>query len=235
MEPDLSSLRIADLGDDDKPREKAISKGVDHLTNTELLAIILGSGMKGMSVIDLSQKILNANENKLSRLSRMSVHELMTKFKGIGEAKAISLLAAIELGTRCVNSQAFENEEPRVRQSRDIYSYMKQRLERKPHEEFWVLFLNTSGKIQAAEIIGQGGIASTAVDVKLILKKALDKLSSSIALIHNHPSGNLVPSIQDDNLTRKISEAAKAIDLRVIDHVIISSTGYYSYSDEGRL
>lgn len=235
METDINPLRIADLDNDDKPREKAISQGIDRLTNAELLAIILGSGMRGMSVIELSRQILKSNDNKLSRLSRMSVHELVTKYKGIGTAKAISLLASIELGTRCVNSMAVDSDDPRIRQSRDIYNYMKQRLERKPHEEFWVMFLNTAGRVQAAEIIGQGGIASTTVDIKLILKKALDKLSSSIALVHNHPSGNLTPSIQDDNLTHKISEAAKTIDLKVIDHLIISSSGYYSYNDEGRL
>lgn len=227
--------RIADLDNDDKPREKALNYGIDHLTNTELIAIILGTGLKGMSAIDLSREILKGCDNRLARLSQLSIHELCSKFKGIGKAKAISLMAAIELGARCVNALPMEEENPQIKTSRDIYSIMKGKVERKGYEEFWVMFLNQANRVQSIECVSKGGLASTVVDVKMILKMAIDKLSMSIAIIHNHPSGNLSPSMQDDSLTRKIQESAKLMDLRLLDHVIISKSGYYSYCDEGRL
>lgn len=235
MEKDKYTRKISELDENDKPREKALNFGVEYLTNAELIAIILGSGLKGMSVLDLSQEILKGNDNKLSKVARMSIYELCTKFKGVGPAKAISLLSAIELGSRCIHSFASETEDPVIKCSRDIYNIMRQKLERKNHEEFWIIYLNQALRVQSTECISQGGMASTVVDIRLILKKALDKLSSSIILIHNHPSGNLKPSVQDDNLTKKVKEGAKLLDINLIDHVIISSQGYYSYSDEARL
>ncbi|MCH5246698.1 MAG: DNA repair protein RadC [Muribaculaceae bacterium] len=235
MEPGRSNLRIADLDSGDKPREKALNIGVEHLTNAELIAIILGSGLPGKSVIDLSRDILRDSDNKLSVLSRLSVHELTTKFNGIGPAKAISLMAAIELGSRCVHSLSSEIVEPVVTSSKIIYDYIRQRLERRNHEEFWIVFLDRSNRIKSSEMISVGGVSGTIVDIKIILKKALDKLASSLILVHNHPSGNLKPSVADDSITSKIKEGAEAIDMKVLDHIIVSPLGYYSYNDEGRL
>lgn len=236
MESNHITRRIADLDNDDKPREKALNQGIEHLTNAELLAILLGSGMKGLSVIDLSRDILKGCDNKLSRLARVSVHELMSKYKGVGAAKAITLLAAIELGTRCVHSFHLDNDvEPRVTSSNVANHYIRQKLERNNHEQFWVLYLDNSNKIIASECVSRGGVASTVVDIKIVLKSALDKLASGLILVHNHPSGNLKPSAPDDNLTNKIKEGARLIDIRVLDHIIIAPQGYYSYADEGRL
>ena len=235
METDSYSRTIAELDNDDKPREKALKHGVEHLTNTELLAIILGSGLRGKSVLDLSAEILKGYDNRLATLSRTSVFELMTKFKGVGEAKAISVIAAIEFGGRCIHALQNGEMQPTIKSSRDIHNYMVGLLQLKPHEEFWVVFLNNSNRVMSAECVSKGGLASTIVDVKLILKRALDKLATSIILVHNHPSGNLKPSIPDDRITTKVKDAAKLIDLNVLDHVIVTPAGYYSYADEGRL
>ena len=235
METEYLSRRIADLDTNDKPREKALNQGIEHLTNAELLAIILGSGIQGMSVIDLSRNILAGCDNRLSRLARMSIHSLCRNFKGVGPAKAISLFAALELGTRCVHSQALEKEDPIIRSSRDIYDLIRQKLENKGHEEFWVIYLNQANRVQSMECISKGGLTSTVADIKIILKMAIDKLSSSIILVHNHPSGNLKPSVPDDRLTEKIQEAAKLLEIKLLDHLVITATGYYSYCDEGRL
>lgn len=235
MEQEPYSRRIADLDINDKPREKALKHGVGSLSNAELIAIILGSGLPGRSVIDLSQQILQGCDNKLSHVGRLTIHELRSKFKGVGPAKAISLMAAVELGSRCVTAFALDDSDPTIRSSKDIHNFMRDKLQRPTHEEFWVLYLNRANKVMSAECISKGGLSSTIVDVKIILKGAIDKLASAIVLVHNHPSGNLIPSIQDDQMTRHVSEAAKLIDLKVIDHVIVSPSGFYSYYDEGRL
>lgn len=235
MENIRKARKIADLDINDKPREKALNLGVENLTNAELMAIILGSGLPGRSVIELSQDILGDNDNKLSQLCRMSVHELTSKYPGVGPAKAISLMAAIELGARCVHSLGEENTSPTVTSSSVVNDFMRRKLERKNHEEFWILFLSRANKILSAECVSTGGTASTLVDVKLVMKRALDKLASALILVHNHPSGNLRPSKPDDDLTKKISEAGKILDIRVLDHIIITPSEYYSYADEGRL
>lgn len=225
--------RVADLDIDDKPREKALKNGIQSLSKAELMAIILGSGIVGKSVIALSQDILRDNDNSLHRLSQMSIDELCTRYKGIGPAKAISLKAAVELGTRSVeDGQSLPDQ---IRGGHDIYDLMRQKLQNINYEEFWVLHLSRSNRVIARECVSRGGTAGTVVDTKLILKSAINKLASSLILVHNHPSGTLRPSIEDDNITRRIKEAAKLLDMRLLDHVIIASTGYYSYNDEGRL
>lgn len=225
--------RVADLDIDDKPREKALKNGIQSLSKAELMAIILGSGIVGKSVIALSQDILRDNDNSLHRLSQMSIDELCTRYKGIGPAKAISLKAAVELGTRSVeDGQSLPDQ---IRGGHDIYNLMRQKLQNINYEEFWVLHLSRSNRVIARECVSRGGTAGTVVDTKLILKSAINKLASSLILVHNHPSGTLRPSIEDDNITRRIKEAAKLLDMRLLDHVIIASTGYYSYNDEGRL
>lgn len=234
---DLTStyMRVADLADSDRPREKALEKGIAVLTDTELLAIILGSGMPGKSVLELSREILRDNQNSLARLSLMSTRELTSKYHGVGPAKAISLVAAIELGSRCVHALAEAAVQSPITSSKTVYDIMRQKLERLPHEEFWVLYLNRSNRIISSERLSQGGMAATVVDVRILLKNALDRMASSMILCHNHPSGTLRPSAQDDSLTKKITDAARIMDIVVTDHLIIGASGYYSYRDEGRI
>lgn len=226
-------LRVADLATDDKPREKAMTQGIQSLSKAELMAIILGSGMVGKSVIALSREILRDNGDNAFEVSRMSVDELCRRYRGIGPAKAISLLAAFELGTRCVEDGSQLPEQ--ISGAASVYDLMRQKLQRINYEEFWVLHLSRANRIIARECVSRGGTAATVVDTKLILKSALNKLSSGIILVHNHPSGNLLPSNHDDDITRRIKNGAALLDIRVLDHVIIGATGYYSYNDEGRL
>ncbi len=235
MDQNSTYVRVTDLADSDRPREKALEKGIGVLTDTELLAIILGSGMPGKSVLALSREILHDNGNNLARLCRMTTHELTTKYQGVGPAKAISLMAAIELGSRCVHALNESEAQPAMSSSSVVNSYMRQKLERLGHEEFWVLYLNHSHRIISAERVSQGGLVATVVDVRILLKNALDRMATGLILCHNHPSGSLRPSTQDDALTKKITEAGRLLDIAVLDHVIIGQNGYYSYRDEGRI
>lgn len=229
----MTDCRIADLADADKPREKAMAKGLSALTDVELMAIILGSGQRGKSVLELSREILSRCGNRLGPLSRMTIAELMRDIKGLGPAKAISLLAAVELGCRCRSDLALEN--PQITSSAAIYEHMRPKLERLNHEEFWMLTLNRANRVAREFRISQGGMASTVVDPKLIFKKAIDIQAAGIVLVHNHPSGNIRPSIEDDRLTQRIKDGATLLDIRVLDHLIISPSGYYSYFDNGKL
>ncbi len=233
MDKEITYFKISELDDGDKPREKAIEQGIGSLSNAELIAIILGSGLPGKSVITLSQEILRDNDNRLSRVARMSIHELASKYQGIGPAKAVSLAAAIELGGRCM--QDFNVTDTRITGGDTVYDLMRHALERLEYEQFWVLHLNRANRLMAKECLSKGGTASTVVDVKLLMKRAVDKLSTSLILVHNHPSGNLRPSPEDDRLTERIKKAAAILDIRVLDHVIIGPGGYYSYNDEGRM
>lgn len=225
--------RICDLDEADKPREKALAHGIGSLSNAELLAIILGSGQHGKSVISLAQELLARCDQKLSQLSRMTVSELIRDVKGIGPAKAISLYAAIELGSRCQSS--LTETEPQIMSSDTIYQLMRPQLERLSHEEFWLLILSQANRVRRKYRISQGGMAATVVDPKIIFKKAIDMQANAIAIVHNHPSGQCKPSPEDDCLTRKIAEGASLLDIRVLDHVIVTPAGYYSYHDQGRL
>lgn len=224
---------IRDLADDEKPREKAMQHGFEALSDAELLALLLGTGVPGKSVIDLARDILRDNDNKLRVLARRSIHDLMRSYKGMGPAKATLLVAAMEFGARC--QADFGVKDPQMASSNDVYQYMRHRLERLNYEEFWILHLSRSNRVQHAERMGRGGLASTAVDPRLIAKSAIDHLSSGLILVHNHPSGNLVPSTQDDALTRRIRDVAKICDIIVQDHIIIGPSSYYSYRDQGRL
>lgn len=227
------STRVADLDVADKPREKALRQGIGALSNAELLAIVFGSGLPGRSVVDLSRDILRDNDNRLSRLARMSMHEVVKKYKGIGEAKAISLAAAFELGARCALDM--KQLDPQVRGSETVYERMRGQMELLNYEEFRVVHLSRANRIIFEETVSRGGTASTLVDVKLVMKSAVDKLSSGLIFVHNHPSGNLNPSPADDRLTRQLKSAAELLDIRVLDHIIITPHGYYSYNDNGRL
>lgn len=233
-ETPFTTLRIRDMKADDMPREKALSQGIRSLSDAELIAILLGGGLPGMSVIDMARTILRDCDGRIDNLARLSMNELMSKYKGVGPAKAVSLAAAFELGRR--NSlQASSRQDPVIRSSRDAASLMQPKLAHLEYEEFWVLMLSRSNRVTFSRCISQGGTAATVVDVKLLLKRAIDCLAEGIILVHNHPSGNDRPSGEDDNLTRRIREGAKILGINVLDHIIIARGSYYSYADEGRL
>lgn len=218
---------------EDLPREKALRLGMSALSDADVLAILLGSGIPGKSVFELAEEILRANDNRLAILSRMSIPEIMRKYKGIGLAKATLLVAAMNFGARAQRDLAIPD--PQITTSRSVYDLMREILERQQNEEFWILHLNRANRVTCKEQISKGGIAQTSVDLKLIAKSAIDRLSSAIILVHNHPSGNIVPSGPDDALTRRITEACKVIDVKVLDHIIIGPTGFYSYADHSRI
>jgi len=217
---------------DDRPREKLLSKSPESLSDSELLAILIGNGTRQKSAVDLAREILLLGKNNLNELGRLSLKELQ-KVKGIGEAKAITISAALELGRR--RQGAFLLEKPVIKESRDIASYLQNRFRDLPYEVFAVLFLNRANRINHFEVVSQGGITGTVADPRIILKKALEEEAVSIILCHNHPSGSLRPSRADEELTQKIKEAARYFDIRVMDHIIVSESGYYSFADEGLL
>lgn len=221
------------LADDEKPREKAMSRGIGALTDAELLAILLRVGVAGRNVVDVSRDILAHYGQDLGRLAKASPRELSQLVPGIGPAKAITVIAALELGQRC--RSALARVKPQMVNSHAIYEYMLDKFETKDHEEFWAIMLNKRLAVESAEQISSGGIDSTVVDIRMLVKRALDARATHIALVHNHPSGALSPSMQDDTLTRRVRQACELLDIRVIDHVIVTPAGYYSYSDEGRL
>ena len=224
-------LSINRWAEEDRPREKMMSKGAQALTNAELLAILIGSGSGDDSAVSLMQKVLASYGDSLDRVGRLSVEELC-HFKGIGPAKAITILAACELGRR----RAVEQPERRqVRSAAQVYDYFYPLMRDLAVEEFHVLLLNQSATIIDSVRIGVGGLTETAVDVRVILREALLKRATALILCHNHPSGNLRPSTHDDRLTRQVQEAAKLLNLHLADHVIFTDNGYYSYADEGRL
>lgn len=232
--PDARPALIRDLEPELRPREKAMRGGLDSLSDAELMAIVFATGIRGKGVVELSRDILDDVRGHLSRLTRMSVKEITRRYKGIGPAKALTLLAALKLGERSVADALAADEKP-VRSSRDAYDYMARRLVALPHEEFWALFLNQAGRVLCERRIGQGGISGTLADVRLLAKAALEELASAVIVFHNHPSGNLQPSTQDDSLTRKLRDALALLDIRLNDHIIVAPGGFYSFHDEGRI
>jgi DNA repair protein RadC len=223
---------ITAWAEDDRPREKLLLKGRSALSDAELIAILIGSGTKELSAVELSKKILHGSQQSLNELGRLNVEELM-RFKGIGQAKAISIIAALELGRR---RRAEPNtEKPQIKSSQDAFETIHSEIGDLHHEEFLVLLLNRNNRVTHRERISAGGVAGTVVDPKIIFKLALDKRASAIILAHNHPSGNLSPSKQDIALTRQVSEAGKLLDISVLDHLIVTSHGFYSFADEGML
>ena len=231
--PSTNSRRIADLSDDDKPREKALRHGIRTLSDTELIAILLGGGIPGKSVIDLSRELYDISNRSLSDLARMSVRDMCKRIAGIGPAKAITIAAALELGARRKDLKS--ESRPRIRTSSDAYEVIRNSLQDLADEEFWIILLSRANMVIATTCISSGGTAATVVDPKIIMKHAIEHLASSIILVHNHPSGNISPSAQDDALTRKIKSAGQLLDVNVVDHLIIGQTGYYSYADEARI
>ncbi len=228
----MEKMPIKNWAADDRPQEKLLAKGVSSLSDAEIIAILIGSGNRSETAVELSKRILSSVENNLNQLGKLSINDLI-KFKGIGEAKAISIVAAMELGKRRKLSEILQKAQ--ITDSKDVFEIFSGILSDTPHEEFWVLFLNRSNKVIDKHKISQGGIHATVVDTKLILKHAIEKLASGIILCHNHPSGNVKPSKLDIEMTNKISKAAKYIDTKLLDHVIIADKDYFSFADEGLL
>lgn len=226
------NLKILSWAEEDRPREKLILKGRSALSDAELIAILIGSGTKSLSAVDLAKLILNKVQNDLNELARLSVKDL-EKFKGIGEAKAISIVSALELGRRRKDSEPLKKS--KITSSKDVYDVVKPQLMDIKHEEFWILLLNRANIVINKIQISSGGVSGTVADPKIIFKQALDHLASAIILVHNHPSGNLSPSQADIDLTKKLKEAGKFLEIPVLDHVIFADQGYYSFADKGLL
>lgn len=223
---------IKTWAEQDRPREKLSSKGASSLTDAELLAILIGNGTAEMSAFDIAKAILNKANNNINALGKFSQKDF-SKFKGMGPAKSITLLAALELGRR--RSNANIPEKTIFTASVDAYNLMKPYMLDLKHEEFWIILLNRRNQLQKPICVSKGGLTATVADPKLILKHAIENDSSSIILVHNHPSGNLDPSVADENLTEKIKNAGQFLDITVLDHIIFTDAGYFSFSDERML
>ena len=226
------SFSIKNWSQDDQPREKLRDKGKSILSDAELLAILIGSGNRNESAVELCKRILASVNNNLNALGKLSIKQL-TNFNGIGEAKAISIIAALELGRRRKLETAIKIES--IANSRDVYDIMQPVLGELSHEEFWVLYLNNSNKVLQKQQLSKGGIAGTMVDVRLVMKQALEVGAVALILCHNHPSGTLKPSQADKNITQKLKTAAHSLDIKILDHLIITENAYFSFGDEGIL
>jgi DNA repair protein RadC len=230
---DLQHTRkILSWAEEDRPREKLMTKGKAVLTDAELIAILMGSGTRELTAVDLAKLILKSVDGSLHDLAKLGIKDL-TKFKGVGEAKAISIIAALELGRRRKDSDVPKKE--KIMSSADAYEVIRPYLMDLSYEQFWVLLLSRSNEVMRKEQISSGGVSGTVADPKMIFKVALEHLASGIILVHNHPSGNLKPSHADIDLTKKIKEGGKLLDLPILDHLIFTNEGYFSFADEGML
>ena len=229
MHDKLNSFSIKNWSDDDKPREKLVQKGRSVLSDAELIAILIGSGSRSESAVELSKRILASVDNNLNDLGKLSVKQLMA-FKGIGEAKAVSIAAALEVGRRRRGEDSTKIK--KIASSQDVYHILQPILGELEHEEFWILFLNNSNKVLYKAQLSKGGITGTLVDVRLVMKQALQLGAVAIILAHNHPSGTLRPSAADKQITQKIKMASETLDIKVLDHLIITQKSYYSFADE---
>lgn len=225
-----TNFPITHWSEDDRPREKLMLKGRSALSDAELIAILIGSGNRNESAVDLSKRILASVDNNLNALGKLTLSQLMN-FKGIGEAKAISIIAAMELGRRRRAEDAAEL--TKITSSKKVFEIMQPIIGELPHEEFWVLYLNNSNKVISKIQQSKGGITGTMVDSRLVFKTALELSATAVILCHNHPSGSLMPSDADKQLTKKIKLAGDSLDVKVLDHLIITETKYYSFADEG--
>ncbi|HSN48104.1 MAG TPA: DNA repair protein RadC [Flavobacterium sp.] len=225
-----TNFPITNWSEDDRPREKLMLKGKTALSDAELIAILIGSGSRNESAVGLSKRILASVDNNLNALGKLTIQQLMN-FKGIGEAKAISIMAAMELGRRRRAEDAVELK--KITSSKMIFELMQPIIGELPHEEFWVLYLNNSNKVLFKSQQGKGGITGTMVDVRLVFKSALELGATALILCHNHPSGTLVASDADKQITRKLKAAGQNMDINVLDHIIITENGFYSFNDEG--
>ncbi|MEE4248498.1 MAG: DNA repair protein RadC [Kangiellaceae bacterium] len=232
MQDKPTSFSIKDWADDDKPREKLLQKGRAVLSDAELIAILIGSGSREESAVDLSKRILASVGNNLNELGKLSIKQLM-QFKGIGEAKAITIAAAMEFGRRRRGEEAQKIE--KINSSKDAFELLQPLIGELPHEEFWLLYLNNSNKVLHKEQLSKGGMTGTLVDVRLVMKHALEHGAVGCILAHNHPSGTLRPSRPDKEITQKLKAAGQALDIKVLDHLIIAQNTYFSFADEGIL
>ncbi len=223
-------LKIAQWSPEDRPREKLLIKGTAALSDAELIAILIGSGTANLSAVEVGKKMLAQVHYNLNELARLSVKDLM-KMKGIGEAKAITIVAAIELGRR--RKEVDPEEKPKIASSHDAFRLLQPLLMDLPHEEFWVLLVNRAHRVTKTRRISEGGVTGTVADPKIIFKFALEELATGVIVAHNHPSGNRTPSQSDIDLTKKIKEAGKFLEIQLLDHLIIAGQSYYSFADEG--
>lgn len=230
MQPTNFSIKY--WAEDDQPREKLMLKGKQMLSDAELIAILIGSGSRNESAVELSKRILSSAHNNLNTLGKLSVKQLTT-FKGIGEAKAISIVAALELGRRRRMEESTELQ--KITSSKAVFEIMQPIIGELPHEEFWVLYLNNSNKVIYKSQISKGGITGTIVDIRIVFKSALEHHATSIILTHNHPSGKLTASEADKQITQKIKLAGQQLDIPILDHIIITENNYLSFADEGIL
>ncbi len=229
---DQKPFSIKNWAEGDRPREKLFQKGKMSLSDAELIAILIGSGSREESAVQLSKRILAASENKLNELGKLSVQQL-TKFKGIGEAKAITIVAAMELGRRRRGEEAVQRKQ--ITSADAVFEVMQPIIGDLGHEEFWILYLNNSNKILQKLQLSKGGMTGTLVDVRLAFKNALEVGATSVILAHNHPSGTLKPSEADKQLTRKLKLAGESLDIKVLDHLIVTQKSYFSFANEGIL
>lgn len=229
---EYKKLNIKEWAVEDRPREKLLTNGQRSLTDAELIAILIGSGNLDETAVELARRILTSAGNNLNELGRKGIDDLK-QFNGIGEAKAVSIVAALELGRRRKDAEVFIKK--KITGSKDAADFFQPMLGDLPHEEFWVLLLDRGNKILDSFMVSQGGISGTVIDVRIILKKALDKLASALILSHNHPSGTLQASDADMKITRKIKNSAELMDISVLDHIIIGQNSYLSLADEGLL
>ncbi|WLD23380.1 DNA repair protein RadC [Flavobacterium dauae] len=220
---------IKNWSEDDQPREKLLYKGKNALSDAELVAILIGSGSRNESAVELCKRILQQNNNQLHQLQKQSIQQLM-QFKGIGEAKAITIVAALELAKRLQLSET--KELTKITSSEDVFKLMQPIIGDLPHEEFWVLLLNNSNKVIYKLQLSKGGLTQTVVDVRMLFKTALEHLATALILVHNHPSGQLVASGADKDITQKIKLAGNSLDIKLLDHLIITQTGYFSFADD---
>lgn len=232
MEENLKRLTIKALAEDDRPREKLLNSGRHTLSDAELLAIILGSGNRSETAVQLAQRMLSDHQHNIHSLAKLNIAELK-KYKGVGEAKAVNIAAAFELGRRRADSVSTDR--TKITSSAMAYQVLVKRLSDLPHEEFWVLILNRANQVVKEECISKGGLSSTVVDPRIICKVAIENNASGIILSHNHPSGQVQPSQEDKNITLKLKEALKIFDISLFDHIIVGDQKYYSFNDEGAL
>ncbi|RTY71362.1 JAB domain-containing protein [Flavobacterium sp. GSP27] len=225
-----SFFPITNWSEDDKPREKLMLKGKSVLSDAELIAILIGSGSRNESAVDLSKRILASVDTNLNALGKLSLSQLM-QFKGIGEAKAISIIAALELGRRRRGEEVVEL--TKITSSKIIFEIMQPIIGELPHEEFWIIYMNNSNKVLSKSQLSKGGITGTLVDVRIVFKTALEIGATALILCHNHPSGTLIPSDADKQITRKLKLAGDSLEIKVLDHLIITETSYFSFADEG--
>ncbi len=233
METDDKRLTIREWAEDDRPREKMLRKGSQSLSDAELLAILISSGSKNESAVELSRRILRDCKDNLNELAQLTINDLCKRFKGIGEAKAITIMAALEIGKRRKTSEMLERK--KITSSIDLFDLFEPQLIDLQHEEFWIALLNGANKVIEIKRLTQGGSRQTVVDIPMILKMALEKSAQALVVAHNHPSGQNRPSHEDEIITRRIKTGCEAVGITFIDHIIIARGQYYSFADEGKM